>query len=426
MPSRRAGAGASNLIFVPRSFLFLQGPQSYFFERLGRELTARGHRVHRINLNLGDRLFWRPPATNFRGRFEEWPGFVAGVIEQHAVTDLLLHGDRRPYHIIAGEVAREHGVAVCVTDLGYVRPDWLTLEPDGMTTGSRFPRDPAQIRALAAGFAEPDLAPHFATPFRVLAAHDVAYNLATTLGRPLYPHYRCHGLYHPLAEYAGWVWNAPRRLLTRRAIEAAKARLAAEPGSYFLYPLQLATDFQVRAHSPFGDAPEALMTVLGSFAGSASNRRLIVVGHPLDEGLINWRRLVRDAKIDRAVYFDGGIPDALLAGAAGIVTVNSTIGLSALRLDVPVKTLGSAIYDVPGLTHSGDLASFWHDPQPPDPELVAAFLRALIGATQIKGGYHARAAQDAALPVFADRLEQGLYPLLRRSMLSCAPHSDSG
>jgi capsular polysaccharide export protein len=254
MPSRRAGEGARTLTALPRSFLFLQGPQSYFFERLGRELTARGHRVHRINLNLGDRLFWRLPATNFRGRFEEWPGFLAGVIEQHAVTDLLLHGDRRPYHIAASEVAREHGVAVCVTDLGYARPDWLTLEPDGMTTGSRFPRDPDQIRALAAQFSEPDLSPRFTTPFRVLAARDVAYNLATVFGRPLYPHYRRHGLYHPFAEYAGWVRNAPRRLLARRAIEAVKARFEAEPGSYFLYPLQLATDFQLRAHSPFADA----------------------------------------------------------------------------------------------------------------------------------------------------------------------------
>jgi capsular polysaccharide export protein len=307
-----------------------------------------------------------------------------------------------------------------------VRPDWLTLEPDGMTTGSRFPRDPEHIRALAIQFSEPDLNSRFATPFRVLAACDVAHNLAMVLGRPLYPHYRRHSLYHPFAEYAGWVWNVPRRFLTRRAIDAAKAQLAAEPGSYFLYPLQLATDFQLRAHSPFDDAREALRTVLASFGGSGSNRRLIVVGHPLDEGLINWRRLVRDAKIDRAVYFDGGIPDALLAGAAGIVTVNSTIGLSALRLGAAVKTLGSAIYDVPGLTHSGDLASFWHDPQPPDRELAAAFLRALIGATQVKGGYHTRAAQKAALPVFADRLEQGLYPLPRRSMLSCAAHSDCG
>jgi capsular polysaccharide export protein len=400
-------------------FLFLQGPQSYFFERVGRALIARGHAVHRVNLNLGDRLFWRLPATSFRGRFEGWPGFVDELFEQTRITDLILLGDRRPYHIVAADAARARGIAVHVTDLGYVRPDWLTLEPDGMTTGSRFPRDPAAIRALAGQFPEPDLTPRFTTPFRTLALHDLAYTVAMTLGRPLYRHYRRHSLYHPLAEYAGWVRNAPRRLAARRATAAAKARLADEPGRYFLYPLQLATDFQLRAHSPFTDAREALAAVLCSFADSGSQRRLVVVGHPLDEGLVNWRRIVGDTNDERIIFLDGGIPDPLLADAAGVVTVNSTIGLTALRLGIPVKTLGSAIYDVAGLTHPGDLAEFWHDPFPPDQELMAAFLRALIGASQVKGGYHTRAAQEYALPVFVERLEQGLYPLAPRSMLSC-------
>jgi capsular polysaccharide export protein len=42
-----------------RSFLFLQGLASWFFDRLGRTLAERGHSVHRVNFNGGDRLFWR-------------------------------------------------------------------------------------------------------------------------------------------------------------------------------------------------------------------------------------------------------------------------------------------------------------------------------------------------------------------------------
>ena len=158
--------------------------------------------------------------------------------------------------------------------------------------------------------------------------------------------------------------------------------------------------------------------VLTSFAESSSKRRLAVVGHPLDEGLIDWRRLVRGYA--GAQFLDGGISDALLAGATGVVTVNSTIGLSALRRGVPVKTLGSAIYDIAGLTHPGDLAGFWHDPRPPDRDFLAVFLRALIGATQVKGGYHAREAQEQAIPAFVERLENGPFPAPARSMLSCA------
>ncbi len=57
-------------------------------------------------------------------------------------------------------------------------------------------------------------------------------------------------------------------------------------------------------------------------------------------------------------FLEGGVSDRLLARAAGVVTVNSTVGLAALRAGVPVKPLGDAVYDVPGLTHSGDIARF--------------------------------------------------------------------
>src|SRR5438552_14677364 len=107
-PSETSGLDAtrSRAVMKPHSVLFLQGPISSFFDRLGRALVARGHRVHRINLHFGDQLFWRLPATHFRGRFADWRAFVAAQLDQHNITHLVLHGDRRTYHIIAAEEAR--------------------------------------------------------------------------------------------------------------------------------------------------------------------------------------------------------------------------------------------------------------------------------------------------------------------------------
>jgi capsular polysaccharide export protein len=399
-----------------RTFLFLQGPISDFFDRLGRTLIARGHRVHRINLHLGDRLFWHLPAANFRGRLEDWRGFVAKQLDDHRITDLVLHGDRRPYHIIAAEEARARGIPVVATDLGYVRPDWITLEYDGMTTYSRFPRDPAAIRALAAASPEPDLGQRFHTPFWKIAALDVAYNLGLVFGRPLYPGYRYHSTCHPFAEYAGWLWSRGRRVFTRHATAAEKRRLQAEPGSYFLVPLQLTTDFQIRAHSPFRDVCEAVRAIVASFAASGSRKKLVFVVHPLDNGLVGWIRFVarlarQFAVADRVYALHGGTPTELMRNAAGIVTVNSTVGVTALAHGVPVKPLGNAVFDVPGLTCQAPLDRFWHDPVPPDPVLMAEFLRALVAATQVKGGYYVRAAQDCAIAGFVARLEGGLLPL---------------
>jgi capsular polysaccharide export protein len=86
-----------------RSFLFLQGPLSLFFDQLGRALIARGHRVHRINLHLGEQVFWRQRASHFRGRFDEWRAFIGAALDAHEVTDMILVGDRRPYHLVAAE-----------------------------------------------------------------------------------------------------------------------------------------------------------------------------------------------------------------------------------------------------------------------------------------------------------------------------------
>jgi capsular polysaccharide export protein len=401
---------------APRSFLFLQGPISDFFDRLGRALIARGHRVHRVNLHFGDRLFWRLPATNFRGRFDDWRGFISDMLDRHAITDLVLHGDRRPYHIVAAEEARARGIAVIATDLGYVRPDWITLERDGMSTYSRFPREPETIHALAEGFPIPDLAPRHHTPFWLISVLDIIYNLGLVFGRPLYPGYRYHGITHPFAEYFGWVCSRGRQLLTRRAAARNRERLQQAPGSYFIFPLQLPTDFQIRAHSPFVDARAAVRDVIASFARSGSPRKLAIVVHPLDNGLIDWCGLAtglarRFGVGERIVAFEGGVPGDILCHAAGVVTINSTVGTTALGAGVPVKVLGNAVFDIPGLTSQQPLDEFWRDPSPPDRHLNEAFLTALIGATQVKGGYYTRAAQNEAITGFVERLEGGLHPL---------------
>src|SRR5579871_2614633 len=219
----------AELALRPRSFLFLGGPLSRFFEHLARALIARGHRAHKVNLHLGEQLYWRLPATNYRGRLADWRDFIAGVLDSRQVTDLIFVGDRRPYHLVAAEEARARGIAVICTDFGYLRPDWITVEYDGTTTLSRFPRDPDAIRALAAEQPEPDLRPQFLTPFRLVAALDVGFTVPQVLGRVLYPHYRWHGIYHPFAEYAGWLVALARRRLgaadrrgLRRAAIAAR------------------------------------------------------------------------------------------------------------------------------------------------------------------------------------------------------------
>ncbi|MEM1313588.1 MAG: capsular biosynthesis protein [Pseudomonadota bacterium] len=379
--------------------LLLQGPSSLFFSYLGDALAARGARVLRAQTCPGDALFWRRPGgVPYRGRAEGWPEWIRGVMAREGVTDLAFLGARRAAHAGALPAARALGVRLHHIELGYVRPDWLTVEPEGGGADGRFPRDWAAIEALARA-APPEETRVYRSSFAGMAAMDVAWNLSNWLfSWATHPAYRRHAIWHPLAEYGGFLWTQARAGAARRQAQAVLRDWAGAPA--FLFPLQLRTDFQVRAHGPHEDLRVTAAEVARSFAAHApAEARLLVKNHPVDNGLTPWRRLVKDAAgaaADRVEVIDGGDLPALLAASPGVVTVNSTVGLSALRLGRPVKALGAAIFDLPGLTDPQPLEGFWSAPRPPEPGRAETFLSALGWATQVRGAFDGEGARPGA------------------------------
>lgn len=397
-----------------RCFLFLQGPASAFFARLGEALASRGHGVLRVNFNAGDRLFWpHPGALDFAGRPQDWPEVLEHILRRHAVTDLVLFSDCRPLHEAAIPVARAFGCAVHVFEEGYLRPGWITLEEGGVNARSPLPRDPAWFREEARHLPPEPPEVNLSGSFLRRAAEDVAYTLVALSGRRGFPHWRTHRPWHPLHEYLGWLSRGLRRPMARAASAWRLRRvLAEEHVPYWLLPLQLDGDYQIRRHSPYDSMRQVIFEVVGSFARAApSGTRLVVKGHPLDNGLVRWGAVVRQAAraaglpADRALYLGEAPFGPLLGPARGVVTVNSTAGLQALAAGKPVVTLGHALYDLPGLTWQGRLDAFWTDAGAPDAALVDAFRRVLVARSLIRGGFFSEAGIRAGVESAIRRLE---------------------
>ncbi len=393
-------------------FLFLQGPITPWFAEVADALEKLGHRCLRVNLCFGDRLFWRRGgAVNYTGSNEDWPAFVADLLDREAVTDVVLLGEQRFYHKVAIAAAKARGVKVTVTDFGYLRPDWITLERDGMSGESCFPRDPDTIMDLGRRAPEPDLVQRYTDSFRTQAVWDMLYHLSSSLLWFTHPGYRSHQVHHPALVYLGTglhILQARRNgPAADRAIEAV--REAGTP--YYVFPLQMENDFQLRAYSPFPDLKTPIHKVIRSFAAHApAGSRLLIKVHPLDPGLRNWGRVVRRSArrwgvADRIDYLDGGNLGRLLEAAEGVVTVNSTVGIWALRVGRPVMTLGAAVYDIPGLTYQGELDRFWTEAVPARPELWEAFVRTMAAHIQIRGVYYKREGREAAVQAAARKLD---------------------
>lgn len=439
------------LHFTNRCFLFLQGPHGSFFYELGKALYKKGCRVLRVNLCGGDLIDWHAQALNYRGRGSDWSLWISNLIVQEQVSDLMIFGDWRPYHRDAVHIARLHNVQIWAFDEGYIRPYWITMERDGVNGNSHLAENNENAFCKAEGkqteynflpcnssdkkqnlktislndTAKANLTKSFDGSFSELLDTNVTgplhkrqlsalkYCTAQVLMSPLYPFYHTHRPYGVLHELvSGWI---PRILhgkkRHRKSIEALK-KLDGKT-RYFLFPLQLDSDSQVRRYSPFSGIREAIAWILTSFTNSAPKDVSIVIkNHPLDNGMIRYDRYIdRFAKAcgisSRVIFLEEGNGNELIERSLGLVLINSTMGLQALQMGKAVFCLGQSIYARKGMalnTKISSLDDFWKVPQKPNQEAVKEFVSSLKKDQVVNGNFYTEHGIEVAAELACKRL----------------------
>ncbi|ABC38633.1 capsule biosynthesis protein [Burkholderia thailandensis] len=397
---------------MPRSFLVLQGTASSFFSRLSEALSTRGHAVRRVNFCGGDLLYGGAVAAwDYRDEPDALPEWYLQAVRTEGVTDVVMFGDCREIHRHMHPVAHACGLRTHVFEEGYIRPHWLTLERYGVNGRSRLSRDPAWY--LEQRGATPPSQPGRPTGYNLYerAFHDIRYRSANAFYASRFPHYSSHRPRNGFVEYAGLAVRALQQSRHHGEAEKVVRALLESKCAYYFFPLQLGSDAQIVVHSPFDGIRDAIERVMRSFARHArSDAVLVIKNHPLDTGLIDYRRFARKlaAELDiakRLRFIDAGHLPTLLEHAAGVVVVNSTVGLSALHHCRPLIALGSAVYAMPGLTWQGSLEDFWTQAGPPDMTLYQAFLDYVMHHTQINGDFYTRTGIEMATAGALERLE---------------------
>jgi capsular polysaccharide export protein len=395
------------------SYLFLQGPASGFFSRLAGELRRRGHAAGRINFNGGDRVFWRHDgAVDYLGDEARWPDFLTTYLAINAVTDIVLLGDCRPLHKAAIALARANGIKTHIFEEGYIRPDFITLEHGGVNGFSALPRK-IEAYVTAASLLDEQPAPcRVKSNFSRRAFDDVAYSTCTLLMSWRFRNYRRHWPYGQVAEYV----NGGRRMFARMLRGAARqreiSRLIETGADYYVFPMQVDVDSQIRYHSQFTDQREVIRLVVESFAMNAPRQAsLVITEHPLETSPVDWHSLVKaQAAVfgvaDRVRFLIGGSPDELLLASRGVVVINSTTGHRTLELGVPLIALSQAVFNLAPLTFQGGLDRFWTEAAPADPMLIQAYRRVVIAYTQLNGGFFSDEGITLAVVNAAARMEE--------------------
>jgi len=395
-----------------QSFLLLQGVASPFFSELGKALKHAGHDVLKINFCGGDllsgRFFLRFLKTiNYKGEIDEHSltAFYEAVFKQSNITDIIVFGDSRPIHIPAIRLAKKSNINIHVFEEGYLRPHWITLERGGVNANSNLPKDPQDFLDFSENNVFSSEQPHATGGgLAIRAWHDIRYQLASFFLKPLFPNYQSHRPDSPLQEYLGWFKRMPSLwFYHNKHDKKVIADLLNSQKTFYLLPLQLDADSQIRLHSPFKNISEFIQLSIASFAKFAPKDAVLVVkNHPLDPWFINFSEVIRQSMKDnnlilnpdnddngeRVIYLETGNLPLLLDHAKGTVVINSTVGTLSLSKNCPVIVLGTAIYNLWGLTFQGSLDAFWTQASPPDKTLFDAFQNTLIQQTQINGSFY--------------------------------------
>ena len=369
--------------------LLLQGPVGPFFSGLAQELRRRGDQVTQIVFNGGDEWFAdRQAAIRYTGNEAEWPAFLSSILTQRRIDRVFLFGDCRALHRSALELCRAKDITTFVVEEGYLRPSFITIEEFGVNAFSRLPRKPSwyfeQEKTLDTN--ERQLV-HYRWAFLRRTWICIQYYMALELLRSAFPgyvHHRCSELRVEGTAWlrSMWCWWA-YRFRERNALADLQGK------EFFLVPLQVHNDSQVTEHSDFPSVGDFIRVVLASFAQHANPKtHLVIKHHPMDRGYADYSTLMERLAIEHGVHgrvhyvHDVPLP-RLLRSAAGVVVINSTVGLSSLIHGVPVKNLGRAIYDLPGLTAQQPLDAFWRSPRPVNRRLATAFCAVLKHRTQL-------------------------------------------
>ena len=386
---------------MPRNVLLLQGPLGPFFKKFAQQLESSGHNVLKINLNGGDLFYFRSGKyLNFTSTSAVWPAWIENVMVGRKIDSLYLFGDCRRYHRQAIDIARRVGVKVYVFEEGYVRPNYVTLEEDGVNGYSSACKKPEILTHLKNFEAESEDLPSepVSNVFWNAALHVFGYYSAALVLRGLFKHYDHHRSLNVVTETLLAFKSAIRKIAYRVTERKVSRRLLAGEEKYFLLPLQVHFDMQVKQHSKYSSIELFIEQMISSFSQSGrEDCSLVFKHHPYDRGYKNYSALIEKMALvyglEGRLYYvhDTDLP-ALLQNAEGSVLINSTVGISSMYHGTPVKALGDAIYDIEGLTHQGTLDSFWHNPDPVNRELFSRFRQYLINKTQVNGSLYTSVA----------------------------------
>ncbi len=377
--------------FSGKTVLLLQGPVGTFFHRLAIKMEKNKTKVLKLNFNGGD-FFFYPNGKRCKCDEKDLENFYENFFKEKKIYAIVMYNDCRLIHAKAIKVARKLGIGIWIFEEGYLRPYCITFEKDGVNANSSLPRD--KNFYLSCNILTKESIKEIPGGFKFMAFSAFLYWLFSFLLAPFFNNKLHHRTLFPF-EFLFWFRSLYRKYLYKFTEKKLNQKIYSLEKKYFLDILQVYNDTQIKHHYK-KSIEEFIEELILSFANHARAKSyLIFKHHPMDRGYRNYSKLINGLSqkyhVEGRIFYvhDTYLP-TLLKNALGCITINSTVGLSAILEGCPTKVCGNAFYDFEGLAYPKKLQFFWREAHAykPNPSLVLNFKNYLLNTNQFNGNFY--------------------------------------
>ncbi|EAI2264919.1 capsule biosynthesis protein [Campylobacter coli] len=377
--------------FSGKTVLLLQGPVGTFFHRLAIKMKKNKTKVFKLNFNGGDFLFY-PSGKRCKCDEKDLENFYESFFKEKKIDAIVMYNDCRLIHAKAIKVARKLGIGIWIFEEGYLRPYCITFEKDGVNANSSLPRD--KNFYLSCNILTKESIKEIPGGFKFMAFSAFLYWLFSFLLAPFFNNKLHHRTLFPF-EFLFWFRSLYRKYLYKLTEKKLNQKIYSLEKKYFLAILQVYNDTQIKHHYK-KSIEEFIEELILSFANHARAKSYLVFKHhPMDRGYRNYSKLINGLSqkyhVEGRIFYvhDTYLP-TLLKKALGCITINSTVGLSAILEGCPTKVCGNAFYNFEGLAYPKKLQFFWCEAHAykPNPSLVINFKNYLLNTNQFNGNFY--------------------------------------
>ena len=382
-------------VLIEGNCLFLIGPIGTFFSRLSRYLEDNYVRTYKILFPLHEYGFSKSKIIKYDQDIDKFKKFLSKTIINYEIRHIFMYGNVLIPHKQALDLVKElnlEGISVKthIFELGYLRPNFVTLENEGINYNSSLIRSREFYLKQNSYSILPEPKKH--ARFRIRKIWKTISFINHS-----FKNYKIVEKEHKLQPKPIYIWFQIKGFFLKYFFFFSEYKLKNYflTKKYFLVILQVSTDSQLTEGSDFKDNKKFIYKVIKDFAEASRNDvNLVFKHHPRDRGYTNYYHEIEKISKEFGVYKNiFYIHDYYLSklfqnqNCKGTVLINSTVGYQSLYHSVPVKSLGITPYNIKGLSDQKDLVSFFKNPSPVDKLLFNKFYKFILENSQINGNF---------------------------------------